>query len=297
MARVLVLGASGLVGRALMQRLPGDAVGTYASRPFPGGVRFDALSDRLDGVLALDQFTHAVVLSGLVNAAACATDPVASRRLNVTAIGAILEALGKAGVVAVYTSSEVVFDGQRGAYRESDDANPLFLYAKQKLEVERLLAAAGADHVVARLGRVYGSDPGDGTLFTELLAHVRANATIRCAVDQRFSPLHANEAADAIALLVEHGHLGLFHVAGPRAVTRRGALELVLDEFRRHGGVFDGVIEDMNVDDLPTTEPRPRDVSLDIAKVVSATGLRLRDPADWCREIVAGALPSASSGK
>lgn len=297
MARVLVLGASGLVGQALLRRLGDNGVGTFASRPFPGGIRFDALVDRLEDVVALDGCTHAAVLFGEVDPGRCAADPIASNRLNVAAVEAVLATLDAAGVVPVFTSSEVVFDGTKGSYVETDSPNPLFLYARQKLAVEELLRHAGRDHVVARLGRVYASEPFDGTLFTGTLERVRANRPIRCAVDQVFSPIHVDEAADALALLVEQGHRGTFHVAGPRALSRREALDLVLQEYRRHGETFDAEVEEVRVRDLPTSEPRPQDVSLDIRKLVAATGIRLRDPRAWCAEIVEAALAAVGSGK
>lgn len=292
-ARVLVVGASGLVGTALLERLGSSAVGTYASRPFAGGVHFDALEQSIEARVDVGAFSHAVILLGTIDPEAVARDPSASRRLNVDAVASLVETLAVAGVVPLYTSSEVVFDGARGSYVEEDQPNPLFLYARQKVEVEQRLGGL-SDFVVARLGRVFGSMPGDGTLFDAFLQDLRANRAVRVAHDQVFSPLHVTEAADALARLIEGNQSGTFHLGGPRALSRADAFALALDVWRDAGRTYTAQVETIAVDDLPTSEPRPRDVSLLTSKLVARTGVRMRDPADWCLEIVGGAATSGT---
>ncbi|MBM4439482.1 MAG: sugar nucleotide-binding protein [Candidatus Rokubacteria bacterium] len=284
--RVLVLGASSFIGRRLFARLGADAAyGTYAHRPVPGGVRFDAETMDLAAVIERPaELSHAVLLLGNTNPDACARDLAGSRRLNVTAIAQIVDRLAEWGVMPVFLSTEAVFDGRRGRYVESDVVGPLMAYAAQKVEIERHLATRGPGLVV-RLARVYGSARGDGTLFTGWLEQAERGEAIRCASDNVLSPIHVDDVVATLLTLIRGGHTGTFHVAGEEPRTRLALLETLLAEYGRRRASAARAIP-CRLADFATLEPRPRDISLDPAKAIAATGVRPRTVVTACREIV-----------
>ena len=163
--------------------------------------------------------------------------------------------------------------------------NPILAYGRQKVEGERYLAERDPGAVVLRLGRVVGSQPGDGTLLSGWLPAIAQGGSIRCASDQAFSPLFAEDAVTGILRALEADLRGIFHFGGPRRCTRLELLEMLLAEFRRHGPVR-AQVEPCGINDFPLKERHPIDVSIDSTKFIKATRCRLRGMPWVCKELV-----------
>jgi len=268
----------------------GRMVATYNGTSFPGGVRFDALSMELgQAVPDLTKFSHAVILLANAHPDDCAKNPEASRALNVTAIKAIIDQLSESGVCPVFASTEVVFDGQKGGYVESDPANPVLLYGKQKAEIEEYLRSRVPDALILRIANVYGSDPAGGGVMAGWYRTLAGGAeTMKCAHDYVASPVHVEDVSDTVIRLMEEGSQGIYHVAGPQPLSRLEMLETLLEEMGRAGPVTVRV-EPCSIDDFSTEEKRPRDVSMRPDKLMAATGVEMRTLRSACCDLVAAA--------
>jgi len=293
--KILVLGGSGFVGRHLRTRLVAQmgedrVVSTYNGTPFPGGLKFDARAGGIaQAVPGLETFSHAVILLANTSPDDCALHEEESRALNVTAITEIIDQLAESGVRPVFASTEVVFDGQKGRYEESDPVNPILLYGKQKAEIEARLAERTTDALILRIANVYGSDPTGGGVMAGWFRTIRDGAeTVRCARDYTASPVHVDDVAEAVIRLMEEGCQGIYHVAGPRPLSRLEMLETLLEEMRRSAPVTVRV-ESCSIDDFPTEEKRPRDVSMVSDKLEAATGLKMGTLDFACCDLVAAA--------
>lgn len=294
--KILVFGGSSFVGRHLTRALnAGEFLATYSRTSVAGAVRFDALSMRVRDILPEPRaFSHAVLLLGDTQPDSCFADPTRSRALNVDAIRRLIDDLTQLGIAPVFTSSEFVFDGVKGNYIESDIARPVLLYGTQKLEIEGHLAGTVRDFAILRLAKVYGLDPGDRTLFTGWHASLGGQRTIRCAVDQRFSPVFVGDVVAAILAVARHRLRGTYHVAGPVDMSRLELLELMLTELRRHGPVAVNV-EPCSIDDFGLPERRPRDVSMRPDKLIATTGIEPTHPAEACRRICAAPVKTPAT--
>ncbi|WP_044561935.1 sugar nucleotide-binding protein [Azospirillum sp. B4] len=273
--RILVLGGTGILGQALARRLgPGRCVVTGRTRQ-AGVVPFNALTDDVEPVIdsagALD---GVFLMMGLTAPDACAARPEEARRLNVDAMRRAVAACEARQLPIVFLSSEVVYNGLQGLYRETDPPAPLMLYGILKLEAEAIVAAARTRAVVARCARVLGSTPGDGTVVTDLLARLRRGETIRVAADQRFSPILDDDAANLLLGLLRSGADGIFHVGGPSALSRLEIAQKCHRWLSEHGlGHPQATVQPALMRDFPTAEARPRDVSLRIDRLTSVVGL------------------------
>jgi len=285
--KVLLLGGSSFIGRALASRLGGDRVATtFHGRPVVGGLAFDAAADDLADVVRNPQeFSHAVVLLGDTKLNSCFADPAKSRSLNVVGIGRVLDRLRQWNIVPVFTSTEAVFDGRKGNYDEHDAPNPLVEYGRQKVEVERRLTADFPHFLLLRLAMVYGDAPGDGSLPTDWAAKIRRGESLTCAHDNRSAPIHVDDVAASIAALIDRGCNGIFHVAGLQTVSRCELLDMLVREAVARGGV-EPPIRRCSIDDFTLPEPRPHDVSLNPAKCVAATEVTPRSLGEVCRIIM-----------
>lgn len=288
-AKVLVIGGASLVGRHLVDRLGRErAVVTFHSAAVDGGVHYDALT--MDPDILADAAagcSHAVLLLANARPEDCARHPLASRRLNVDALAVLIEKLVRWRIVPVFASTEAVFDGRRGDYRETDRVGPLMTYAAQKVEIEHRLQSGHGPWLILRLARVVTGNPADDTLFAQWLRDIKGNLDIRCAADHVFSPIHADDVAMAAVTLMDAGHTGLFHVAGPDRLDRLSMLRLLIKQWREAGGDYTGTVTPCRMADFPTLEPRPADISMCSEKLTLATGVRPRGIEVICQELIA----------
>ncbi len=290
--RAIVVGASGFVGRALLASLgPARGVGTCHRNPLPGGVAFDATAERFRDLLARlpGPFSHAIFLHGIIDVERCAADPVGTARVNVDGLGRMIDDALGAGLVPVFSSSDYVFDGARGGYRETDPADPCTEYGRQKLAVEQYLAAVTEPWLVVRLSRVVGTMRGTHSVLGPWIDALRAGGKMRLAVDQRFSPVDVRDVAGGWTRLLETGATGLFHLAGPLAYSRMALLQLLRHHLRRVDLSIATELEPCSLHDLPFRERRPLDTSLIIDKLQTHLAWPFRRMEDVCAEAVARA--------
>jgi dTDP-4-dehydrorhamnose reductase len=274
--KILVLGGGSRIGTCFLRHAePGRVIATYRTGGSGHSTIFDPTRQRLEDCgLPFHDISHALILFAVPDPDRCASDPQHARNLNVTLTASVIDTLIRHRIVPVFMSSEAVFDGEKGDYREEDAANPISYYGRLKLEVERYLADKRA--LILRISRVVGTTPGDGTMFTNWLSQIQRGDTIRCAHDQRFSPIHENDVAEAIQRLIDHGAMGVYHLCGPEGMTRFTMLALLAEQFQLSGGKMAGELQGCSIDDFPTQERRPRDVSMVCEKLVAAIGFTPR---------------------
>ncbi len=278
---ILILGASSFIGRHLFRAYgPARAIGTYCGRPVADGRFFDATRMRLADVVPRDAaVSHAVLCFAEPKIDACKADRQRSDALNVRAAIAAIDELLDRGITPVFLSTEYVFDGRRGGYTEEDPPNPTTVYGGQKLEVERHLARRTADFVVLRLAKVFSVDPEEETILSGWCRQLRDGETIDAATDQVFSPIEVRDVVAAVEAVIRRNLRGVFHLATPEAWSRLGMLRLLMERLGMEGRVIPCRLEDLRF-----LDHRPRDLSLDPAKLLGATGLTFRDVRSGCEE-------------
>jgi dTDP-4-dehydrorhamnose reductase len=188
MFKVAIIGASGLLGRALVRELQTQTgwqvVQTAFSRVGPQQVALDVRDAR-----AVEDFVAREAPDAIVIAAAerrpdvCEHDPAAARALNVDAVRHFAAAAkaanaGKtrnAWVLSI--STDYVFDGSAPPYLPESTPNPLNAYGHSKLEGERALLDATDNALVLRLPLLYGPIVAwQESAVTSLVPAIRASA-------------------------------------------------------------------------------------------------------------------------
>jgi len=285
MKKVLILGGSSYVGRHLIAKInPNNVLFTYNKTTISGGVKFDSTVMDIEEVVDLNEVNSAVILLGDTNPETCIEDVEKSENLNVRSIKRIINALSTYNIKVIFASSEFVYDGGTGNYIESDKTKPILLYGKQKLEIEHYIRKNISTHTILRFAKIYGSELDDKTLFTSWLKLVELENNIVCADDQYFSPVHIDNVVDTILFAISNEMRGIFNLAGPVRKSRMELLLILIREINK--------IEDCNtnvlpcsIDDFNLNEKRPKDVSMNPSKLVSATGVKLVYPDEVCAEI------------
>lgn len=233
----LVIGASGQVGRnasrALRER-GWRVVGTGNARAGHGLLALD-LGDEVAVRRTIGEIRPdlCVLAAALTDVERCEDEPALAEALNARAPAVVAEACRAAGGRTVYLSTEYVFDGSAGPYREDDAACPISVYGQTKLAGERAALAADPSALSVRTTVVFSYCPGDRNFLMQLVDRLGAGQPMRVAEDQVSSPTYAPFLGAAIAELGTRVS-GVLNVAGAEVLDRvtfatRAAAALGLD--------------------------------------------------------------------
>lgn len=265
----LVIGASGLVGGALLRALGPKAIGTYRSRAVQGLRHLD-VTDSPATERVLTELAPAIVYfpAAEPNVDWCETHPDEARAQNVDAAFGALRAARALGADFVFFSTDYVFDGAAGPYPEDAPVRPLSVYAKHKLEVEdRVLAVGGT---VVRTTTVFGAEVPPGKNFVlRLVARLRAGEVATIPNDQLSTPTWSDELARAALAVGPRG--GLWHVAGPDLLARDEFARLIADVY----GLPLDLIRPVTTQELRQAASRPPRAGLRTDKLKRETGMTL----------------------
>ena len=239
--RVLVIGASGFIGRYLARRLgslPGmEPYCSYRSRP-PGDDHNHWYQVELTDSVALDKVfsmirPHLVVhLAAMADVGTCEREQAAATAVNVTATAQIAGFSHSLGARLLLVSTEYVFDGKRGPYREDDAPRPTTHYGHTKRAAEQAVARLGAYGATLRTSIVYGwPTPGRRNFVPSLVERLERGETCRAGTDVMRSPVYVEHLVGGIARLVQDFHPGIHHVAGSDWVSMYDFAGAVAREF------------------------------------------------------------------
>jgi dTDP-4-dehydrorhamnose reductase len=211
--RVLVTGAGGLVGRAVVEhcRALGDEVLSYEHKTLD-------IADRKlvrETVLA-HQPSVVINCAAWTNVDGCESD--LDRAFSVNAFGPQNLALGckEVGCGFITISTDYVFDGNKsGFYTQLDRTNPESVYAASKLEGERLSALSYERSMVVRTGYVFGR--GGTNFLSTVVDRARKGESLKAISDAYGTPTYANDLAERLRELAVTGVPGIYHVvnSGP----------------------------------------------------------------------------------
>jgi len=212
--RVVVTGAGGQLGRALLDAFAGDDVLAFTHEQW-AVERGRSPREAHTGDLVL----HAAAWTDVDGAEA---DPMRAIAVNAGGISNIRTGLQ---LPVVYYSTDYVFDGRkRTPYVESDEPNPLSAYGRSKLDGEE---AAGDKAWIVRSSWLFGAT---GHNFVRTMLRLgRERDEVSVVDDQRGSPTYVGHLATATHRIVELPH-GLYHVAADGDCTWADFAEAIFEE-------------------------------------------------------------------
>jgi len=204
----------------------------------------------------------------------CHADPELARRVNVDAT-AYLASLAK-DVPLLFFSTDLVFDGRKGHYRESDPVNPLSVYAETKVAAEQIVLENPL-HTVIRNALTAGRSPtGNRSFNEEMRLAWEAGKVLNLFSDEFRCPIGSEVIARAVWELLRANRPGLYHLAGTERLSRfeiGQALVARRPEFSHL--VRSGSVKDYH------GPPRPVDASLDCSLLQTLLSFTLPRFTDW----------------
>ena len=217
MMKAWVTGAGGLIGNYLVQVAP-----QFAPDWEVRGLTRQQLDLRDFTAVArafrADAPSLVIHCAALSNSPACQANPALARLLNVAVTKCLAELAAE--IPFLFFSTDLVFDGRKGNYIETDAPNPLSVYAETKLAAETVVLR-NPRHAVVRTSLNGGVSPtGDRGFNEELRRAWRAGQILNLFTDEFRSPLPAEVTARAVWELAAQRVGGIYHVAGRERMSR-----------------------------------------------------------------------------
>lgn len=231
--RVLITGANGLLGQALVAHFS-----TFPDYDLLATGRDEKpkFTHQTGGYIPLDvtqpddvrqvfmDFSPDVVLhtAAMTHVDQCETDKELCWQANVSAVETIVRNCRATGARLVHLSTDFIFDGENGPYDERARSNPLSYYGRSKLAAENALRALHKDQWAAiRTVLVYGTAEGlnRSNIVLWLIEMLKTGKPVRMVNDQWRNPTYVYDLANGIEKIVRYRKSGIWNLAGREWIT------------------------------------------------------------------------------
>ena len=269
--KALITGISGFLGYnlALLFRDHFQLTGSFCFHPlqitgcqtFSLDLTDAATVKRAIGDLKPDLVIHTAALS---HPDRCEEAPESAYHINVTGTENLLSCL-PFSVRFLYISTDLVFDGEKGWYTETDPTNPLNVYACSKLEAEKRVLAWDGNYSIIRTSLMYGHGNGISNSFLQwMVRNLKENRIIPLFIDQYRTCLYVQDAAQVLLKLSRLNDRGIFHLGGSEKSSRY--------EFgRKFASIFgysSDLLKPVPMREVPSLAKRAADCSLNSEKII-----------------------------
>lgn len=272
--RVLITGVSGLLGSnlALAWRDAFQILGIYNNHQLLiEGVdlrRADLLNTKeLDETFK--HFAPQVIVhcAALADIDACQEDQGLARRMNVEMTKIIADKARSVGSKMVFISTDAVYDGIKGSYKETDRVDPINYYAESKLKAEEYVLT-DAKALVVRTS-FYGFNRAPKRSLAEWIIHELAQKkTIKGFEDVFSSNIFTYDLAQLMAKAIGSDLSGIYHMACSDALSKFAFAVAIAKEFE----LDSSYITPVSVDTFPFKAKRAKNLSLNVDKLAKALG-------------------------
>jgi dTDP-4-dehydrorhamnose reductase len=282
--RVLLTGASGQLGQALLASCPAGVNLIPVSR-----AELDLADARACHALVSEQRPDWVLNAGAYTAVDRAeSEPELARAVNAGAPGAFAQALAKGSGRLLQVSTDFVFDGRQGSpYQPQQAVSPLGVYGATKAEGEQaVLAALGPERAaILRTSWVYGP-VGRNFCLTMLRLHGQRAASgepLGVVADQVGCPTATHTLAAACWALIQRGLGGSFHWSDCGAASWYD-FAVAIGELGVASGLLERAapVQPLTSAEYPTPAQRPSYSLLDCSVSRQLLGL---EPCHWRRAL------------
>lgn len=266
--KLWVTGASGFLGGHLCQvahQQGWQVFGTYGRHAiaFPD-IAIAPLD--LQDPQALQTYFDTIRPDAVIHTAAqskvnlCQQHPAQTYAINVSVSRRLAELCATAAIPYLFTSTDLVFDGQHAPYRETDSPSPVNHYGSQKAQAEVEILACYPQAVVCRLPLLFGAATATAGCFLQSFLHtLRAGEPLKLFVDEFRTPVSVMTAAHSLLWVLDQPIQGLLHLGGQQRISRYEMGQLMVDVLQ----IPKATLQPCRQQDLASMAPRPADVSLD----------------------------------
>jgi len=275
---VLVTGSNGLLGQKITENvLASGSVKLIATNrgdnkyPVKGGYVYETMDilnkEQVHAVLERNLPDALIHTAAMTNVDTCHEQNDACWQLNVDATQYLASLCDKMGIHFIYVSTDFVFDGLNGPYKEGDQAKPISFYGESKLAGEAITQQIKGDWTIIRTILVYGilKDMSRSNIVLWAKSALEKGNPINVVNDQWRMPTLAEDLAEACLLAVGHKASGIYHISGKDMMTIANLVEKVADFW----GLDKSLIAEISSDSLGQEAKRPKKTGFILDKAMT----------------------------
>ena len=264
--RILITGSNGLLGQHIVGQLQKRGISFLATsqgenrNPDCPNENY-AIGDICDHaqmrtLIETFQPTHIIHTAAVTNVDLCEQEHALCRAVNVDAVQNLFSIAEEKNIHFQLLSTDFVFDGEAGPYKEEDAVNPLSAYAVSKVDAELILLQSGYKNwSIARTIIIYG--PGKnlsrGNLVEWALDALPKEQPMRLVNDQFRAPTWAGDLAWGCIEICTQEQTGIFHLSGPETMS----VVDIVKKIAKHCGYSTANIEEISSKTLNQAAKRP----------------------------------------
>ncbi len=264
--KILITGANGLLGQKIVKHLNKQKVDFLAtslgenrnSKCSSSNYKTLDITDDLAIKKIVDSYkpTHIINTAAITNVDFCEDNQQLCQKVNVEAVKLLFEVCKQNNCHFIHLSTDFVFDGKNGPYKETDTPNPLSVYAKSKYKSEQILLNDDYKNwAILRTIIVYGQGENlsrsNIVLWAKEALENKQSLTI---VDDQFrAPTWADDLAWACIKTAKIKARGIFHISGPKTMS----IYEIVKQIAEFYGYNSSLITPIKSDTLNQKAPRP----------------------------------------
>ena len=267
--RILITGAFGQLGHSLQSVLSKKSnyelicTGRKVKKGqegIPLDIRNQVALKELINTTAPDILVN---LAAMTNVDACELNPKLAGEINVAGLEHICDSFkGK----IIHLSTDYVFDGTSGPYKEDDPLNPISIYGKTKLASEHILLEKDSKNLVIRGNVLYDYSPHTSASFLNwVVSSLKGNQEIKVVEDQFNNPTWTRSMSDIIELSIENDLEGIIHWGDSVHISRFEFAKLIAKKF----SLNESLIKPVLTSELNQSARRPLQSGLSTEKLVN----------------------------
>ena len=230
--KILITGSNGLLGQKLVKQLLNKNISFLASSkgenrnpqcPNTHYVQMDITNPSQVSAIFQEYLPSAVIhTAAITNVDYCESNISECKEVNVAATNILFHAAQSINAQLIALSTDFVFDGVRGNYKETDAPNPLSVYARSKLAAEQLLQVSNYKNwAIVRTIIVFGegSNLSRSNIVLWAKEALSSGKELNIIDDQFRAPTWADDLAWACIRIAMMKKKGMFHISGPETFS------------------------------------------------------------------------------
>ena len=243
--KILITGSNGLLGQNIVKQLLNNNINFLAtskgenrvSNLSPNNYKKLDITNKEEVISIFESYSPTVVINtaAMTNVDACESEKEACWDMNVNAVQYLVDSCIQHNSHLIHLSTDFVFDGENGPYKESDTPNPLSYYGLSKFEAEKIIQNSTLEKwAIARTIIVYGMVEKMSRSNVVLWAKsaLEKGEPINVVDDQFRSPTHGSDLAKGCLLIAEKEANGIFHLSGKEVMSILELVEKVADYYQ-----------------------------------------------------------------
>ncbi len=276
MKKIVITGSNGLLGQTLVNLLMKEPENYSVFGLSKGDNRMNrndflyydidiTNQAQLEECISYIQPSFIINTAAMTNVDTCEIKPKECNNLNIEAVKYLTQICAKLNIHFIQISTDFIFDGSKGFYKETDLPNPLSIYGHSKLKAENIVKNSGVNFSILRTILVYGKvvNLKRNNIVLWVKDMLENNKEITIVDDQYRMPTYVEDLATACKLIVDKNISGVYHISSNELLSVFEIANQIADVF----GLNKKLIKPISSETLNQKAIRPLNTGFNLSKI------------------------------